>query len=302
MLTIRQLLILSGQSGGDTLNTNALLAPLRPRPLSLKSVISAFEKQRVLLFVSLVSPRLLQSRRFASISDLLEASKGSEGQINASEILALSTKLREHGLSLRVLDKELRRAAIIGTVPSLFTVLTVPLSDSNLPQIFDVLEPGPGAFVAVGAVEVAGSVLAILFLPELSIGILLVAVTWAALGSIAMGIGLADLLGPSKDAPKPAPQADSTDTNTTPNDIGSDDPAGEPIEIPNAVAFGSPPDDFNLDGVLQDLGDFSVDFTVDMVLSDLPVGFDANTGGGLPGIPGENGGDDGGGGGFNPFG
>ena len=95
------------------------------------------------------------------------------------------------------------------------------------------------------------------------------------------------------------PRSDSTESAPTPNDLGE---PGEPIEIPNAVAVDIPPDDFNIDGVLQELGDFAIDFSVDMVLSDLPMGFDTSTGTGVPGVrvPGEE--DNGDGGGSNPFG
>ena len=61
MMTIGQLLVVSGQSPRDTLSTNALLAKLSVRRLSLKSVIAAYERQRIVVFVSLVSPKVFRS-------------------------------------------------------------------------------------------------------------------------------------------------------------------------------------------------------------------------------------------------
>lgn len=64
MLTIRQLLVVSGQNPSGTLNTHALLAEFLPAPLSLKSIIAAFEKQRIKMVVSLFSTKILQSHEY----------------------------------------------------------------------------------------------------------------------------------------------------------------------------------------------------------------------------------------------
>jgi hypothetical protein len=297
MLTVRQLLVVSGQNGA-ALNTNALLAEFPARPLSLKSVITAYEKQRLIVFVSLISTRVLLLPHLRTMDDLLEAAKGVNGQVDSSEVLALSSRLHEQGLSLRLLDKGLRRAAIIGTVPALVNVPTIPINDGNLLHVLDV---SSGVTQVGGGLGIIGGTL-------LAIGLATGPIGWVAVtGAVVAGAGGGFLIGTGifeiwQGDPKPVPRSDSNDNNSTPNDLGSDGSGGETIEIPNAVAFGSPPDDLNVDGVLQQLGDFAVDFSVDMVLSDLPVGFDAGTGAGLPGIPDGNGGDDGDGGGLNPFG
>ena len=298
MLTVRQLLVVSGQNSGDTLNTNALRAEFPVRPLSLRSVITAYEKQRLVVFVSLISTRVLLLPHIRTMDDLLEAAKGVNGQIDGSEVLALSSRLHEQGLSLRLLDKGLRRAAIIGTVPALVNVPTIPINNGNLLHVLDV---SGGVAQVAGGVGIAGGTLIAIGLATGPIGWITVAgvlVSGAAAGTL-IGNGIFDIW---QGDPKPVPRSDSNDNNSTPNDLGSDGPGDETIEIPNAVALGSPPDDLNVDEVLQQLGDFTVDFSVDMVLSDLPVGFDTSTGAGLPGIPsgdGEGGGD---GGDLNPFG
>jgi hypothetical protein len=297
MLTIRQLLIVSGQNPGGTLNTNALLAELRPRPLSLKSVISAFEEQRFVIFVSLVSAKILGSHSLLSMDDFAQAAISAEGQMNSHEVLALSSNLREKGLSLRLLDKNLRRAAIVGLASSLVNAPTIPLNNANLLKIQDKFSGGEaigGAIAAGGAIVVGIGLTATAPVWVLPVG--LVIATFGLTFTITTGV--MDILHDSQ----PPPRSNSDEINSTPNDLGPDGMDGETIEIPNAVAIGSPPDDLNIDSVLQDLGDFSVDFTVDLVLSDLPVGFDTNTGGGLPGIPVENENDDGGDGGIFPFG
>jgi hypothetical protein len=89
MLTVRQLLVVSGQNSGETLNTNALRTEFPARPLSLKSVITAYEKQRYVVFVSLISTKiLLRSPNIRSMAELLEASKRTDGQMLGSEVRA----------------------------------------------------------------------------------------------------------------------------------------------------------------------------------------------------------------------
>lgn len=267
------------------------------RPLSLRSVIAAYEKQRFVVFVTLVSTRVLRLPNIRTMDDLLNAANGIDGKIDGHEVLALSSWLRQQGLSLRLLDKDLRRAAIIGTVPSLVNVPTLPINSGNLLHVLDV---SSGVAQVAGGAGIVGGTLIAIGLATGPIGWIALAgvvVAGAAAGTF-IGSGIFDI---QQGDPKPTPRSDSNDSNSTPNDLGPDGPAGETIELPNAVALGSPPDGLNTDGVLQELGDFAVDFSVDMALSDLPVGFDAGTGAGLPGIGGGYSGD-GGDGGFNPFG
>jgi hypothetical protein len=297
MLTVRQLLVLSGQNG-DTVHTDALLAQFPVRPLSLKSVASAYEKQRFLLFVTLVSTRVFLSPNIRSVADVIQASKGAEGQMTGSEVLALSSKLREQGLSLRILDKDLRKAVIVGTALPLVNAPTTTVNDGNVLYIRDKYsgaEAIGGTIAAIGGVLVGAALV-----PEpLSPVLLIVGGSLLGFGAgFAIGSGIMDIL---HDAPPP-PKSDSPESSTTPNEAVPD---GDPIELPNATALGSPPDNFNMDGVLQQLGDFAIDFSVDFVMSDLPTGFDPVTGEGLPGFGGgaDGGGADGAdGGGVNPFG
>ena len=124
LLTARQALIVSRQNAADSLHTNALLAEFPGRPLSLRSVIRAYESQRILVFVTLISTKVFLSPNITSVGQLIQASHGADGQMIGQEVLAPSSKLREQCLSLRVLDKDLRRAAIVGTSISLVTAPT----------------------------------------------------------------------------------------------------------------------------------------------------------------------------------
>jgi hypothetical protein len=287
MLTTRQALVVSGQNG-DTLHLNALLTEFPARPLSLKSVITAYEKQRLVVFVSLVSTKVFRSPGVLSMDEVIQASIGAQGQMDGREVLALSSKLREQGLSLRVLDRDLRKAAIIGTAPSLVNAPTTVVNDGNLLKIQDRFA---GAEAAGGiAAGVGGVIIAIAFIPEPFSPVLLIigGVLLGGGAGFGIGAGVMDIL---HDTPPP-PKSNSPETSTTPNDAGPDGPDGQTIELPNAVAVGSPPDGFSTDGVLQQLGDIAIDFSVDFVLSDLPVGFDPVNGDGLPGYG--DGGDGGG--------
>jgi len=72
----------------------------------------------------------------------------------------------------------------------------------------------------------------------------------------------------------------------------------ENIELPNAVAVGEPENGINTDTLLASLGRSSVD----IVINDIPIGWDEDTGGpttGLGGGPIGDGGDSGDDGGFS---
>lgn len=288
MLTIGQLLIISGPNPGQELSTNVLRSKFPARPLSLKSVIAGYEKQRLVLFVRLVSIKIFRSQDIQSMADLARASQSVDGKPDASQVLALSSTLRKQGLSLRLLDKDLQRAAIIGLAPALVNVPATAINEGNLLHVRDKFSGGEaigGAVIGVGAVliGVALSVTAPVWV--LPVG--------AALLGFGAGFtittGIMDIL---HDNP-PVPRSDSLESTPMLNDVGPDGPDGETIEIPNAVAVGSPPEGFNTDGVLKQLGDFAINFSIDIALSDLPVGFDPDTGAGLPGFPGGDGGDGG---------
>jgi hypothetical protein len=288
MLTIGQLLVIAGPNPGQELSTNVLRSKFPARPLSLKSVIAGYEKQRLVLFVGLVSIKIFRSQNIQSMADLARASQSVDGKPDASQVLALSSTLRKQGLSLRLLDKDLQRAAIIGLAPALVNAPATAINEGNLLHVrdkFSGAEAIGGAVIGVGAVLI-GAALAV----TAPVWVLPVGAGLLGFGAgVTITSGILDILHDST----PAPRSDSLDSTPTPNDLGTDGPSNETIEIPNAVAVGSPPEGFNTDSVLQQLSDFSVDFSVDLVLSDLPVGFDPVTGAGLPGFPGGDGGDPG---------
>src|SRR5206468_846232 len=100
-------------------------------------------------------------------------------------------------------------------------------------------------------------------------------------GGLSTGAGIIEL---QKDSP-PAPAKDSSDK--TKSEVES--PEGQPdddqdsIEIPNAVAIGDPPNGFDVDGLLADMADFTLDLAVSDIIS---LGWDSDAGVGLPGLGG----------------
>lgn len=181
--------------------------------------------------------------------------------------------------------------------PSLVNAPTTVVDDGSILHVQDKFSGGE----AIGtAATGAGAVLIGLALASTApVWVLPVGAALLGFGTgFTITAGIMDILHDSA----PAPRSDSQDSIPTPNDLGPDGPGGETIEIPNAVAIGSPPDGSNTDGILRELGEFAISFSVDIVLSDLPVGFDPSTGSGLPGIPLGDGSDDGDGSGLNPFG
>lgn len=294
MLTLRQLLIVSGQDL-EVLDTAKLRAQYPARPLSLASVTRGVEKQRIVVFVKLVSTRVFRTHNITSLADLALASRTVDALINASEVMALSEMFRQQGISLRLVSRDQQSFALVGLVPSLVNAPTTLVDSSNLIHVRDKFSGGE----AVGGIAAgAGGVL-------IGIALATTAPVWVLpVGAVLLGFGagfgittgIMDILHDST----PPPRSDSQDNSVTPNDLGPEGP-GEPIEVPNAVAIGSPPEGLDTTGVLQELGDFSLEFSVDMVLSELPVGFDPGSGAGFPGGPlGDEG--EGEGGGFNPFG
>jgi hypothetical protein len=286
MLTLRQLLVASG-NGSDALHASTLLAQFSPRPLSVRSVITAIEKQRIVLIVELISTKVLALPDVKTVPDVLRVGATPAGRPSAEEFLAFSRELREYNLSLRLLTKDLRYAAIVGEVPELVNAPAGVVNDGNFITVKDKYS---GASSIGGGIATFGAgMFAIGTLPTPASPALLI------IGSAAFGLGAGIMIGAGvldmMQGTPPPPKAHSPQSSSTPNEAGPDGPdgldtpQGDNLEVPNAVALGTPPDGLETDGMLQQLGDFAVDFTVDMALSDLPIGFDPANGHGLPGFP-----------------
>jgi len=264
--------------------------------LSLKSIIAAYEKQRLVVFVTLISTRLMGSVHAHSVPELLQALQDSDGQPDRSEVQALAATLQEHGLLLRLVDKNLRRAAIIGTPPALASVPSVVIDGQNLTHIKDWFSGA--AATASGVALGAGFIVTIALAGPTTLAaaptVLLLGGSFA-LGAAAgalVGLGINEMLY----SDPPPPRSNSPQSDSTPNEVGPNGEGGGTIEIPNSVAIGSPPDGLDTGDLLQELGDFSLDF----VLADIPVGWDEDAGQAFPGLGG--GVDGGDGGDFDPFG
>jgi hypothetical protein len=297
MLTLRQLLIVSGQNSGEILDTAKLRAQYPARPLSLTSLARGVEKQRIIVFVTLVSTRVFRTHNIESMADLATAGRTVDALISASEVMALSEMFRQQGISLRLVSRDRQSFALVGLVPSLVNAPTTLVDQGNLLHVRDKFSGGE----AVGGIAagVGGVLIGIALATSAPVWVLPVGAALLGFGAgFGITAGIMDILHDSA----PAPRSDSQDDSATPNDLGPDGP-GETIEVPNAVAIGSPPEGLDTPGVLDELGDFAIDFSVDMVLSDLPVGFDPGSGAGFPGGPlGGEGNGEGEGGGFNPLG
>jgi len=87
MLTVRQLLVASGQNSRAIMHTNALRQqfPALGQSFSLAKVIAAFEKQRRVYFVSLVNPKIFLSNDVQTFEDLVRLSPDFHGQMEQSE-------------------------------------------------------------------------------------------------------------------------------------------------------------------------------------------------------------------------
>jgi len=281
MLTVRQLLLVS-EPQGEELHVASLLAQYRARPLSVKSAAAAYERQRFVVFVSLVSARVLTLPAVHSMDDLTRAAQGPDGQMSGPEILALSSALRDQGLSLRLLDPDRRRAVIIGNAPSLVNAPATEVNNTNLLKVQD----------KYAAVEAGGGVVA-------GFGLFLMGAGAPVAGAAVFGFGAGLVFGAALmdylHDTSPAHKSDSQETTPVLDDLGPDGPADQTLDVPNAVAIGDAPGGFNVEGVLTQIGDFAIDFAVDMVISDLPVGIDPVSGDFVPGGEGDvGGGEDGG--------
>jgi hypothetical protein len=250
-------------------------------PYSLARLIAAYEKQRRVYFVSLISPRILLSDDVQTFEDLVRLSPDFHGQMTRSEVLALTALLQSHGVALRFVDKHFRHAALAGSVPSLVSVPTTIVNGQNFITIKDKYS---GAEATGGSVATSGTVIigVALNVPPPNMWLVLVAtlgvVTFPAL--LVLGAGVLDIMHDSPPAPVKASPTSSASEVDSPENTGPDGGDQDTIEIPNAVAIGDAPNGLDVDGLVADLGDLAVDF----VLSDLPIGWDPDAGVGLPGL------------------
>lgn len=286
MLTLRQLFAVSG------VNSSAgLVQKFGLQPLSVASVIKAYEQQRQICFVNLVSPRILLSGEVQSYSDLVRLYPGPLGQMNRIEVQGLSQYLEAQGLYLRYVSKDLRRAAVFGSVPSLVSVPAAPVNDGNLIALQDAYsgatKVGTG-IIAGGTVIISVTVAPAL--PAAGETFLFIGAAAVAIGAgFLIGVGIAEIVDDLRPPALPPKQPSSENTDV-PNDTGDGDTGN--IEVPSAVAVGNPDNGIDVNGLLSQLATSSLD----ELLNNLPVGWDSDAGVGLPGIgAGDLGGDGGGG-------
>ena len=155
MLTVGELFMLSGQDSGAD-----LVQYLQVKPLSIASAIRAYEKQRRIYFVTLISPQVLMSGEVKTVDDISSVGAGPLGQMTQTEVQALASALEENGVYLRYVDKNLRTATMIGTVANLEAIAAVPLTNATLLPVLDEISAGyhegetimivGGATIAVG--------------------------------------------------------------------------------------------------------------------------------------------------------
>ncbi len=204
-------------------------------------------------------------------------------------MVALTDNLQNYGVLVRLVDKNLRHAALVGTVSALVSVPTTIVDGPNFVTIKDKYSGGEaigGAIIGVGAVLIGISTV-----PEPASPVLF----FVGVGLVGFGFGVtvtAGILDILKDSSTSEPEKPSSD-NTKSEVDDSDGSDQDTIEFPHAIAIGEPPNGFDVDTFVTDLADFSVD----LVLSDIPGGWDSDAGVGLPGVDdgGLDGGDGGGG-------
>jgi hypothetical protein len=292
VLTLKQVFAASGLHSGA-----ALVAKFNLRPLSLSSVIDGYEHQRQAYFVKLISPNIFLSDKVHSLEDLKSHADGELGLMTQSEVEALASYLGSRGVFMRFVSKDLRRAVILGDVPALISVPAAPINDGNFISFKDAssgaTKAGTGT-IALGTVIVTlavGGPAAIAAGGEVT---LLVGASLVVFGAgFLITYGVLELLS---DPPAKQPSSENTDV---PNDVDGVD-TGD-VEVPDAVAVGSP--DNGID--VQDLVDQIGTGALDEIVSNLPLGWDSDSGTGLSGIGGfdaGNGGNDGDNGGGIPGG
>jgi len=225
-----------------------------------------------------------------SYADFLRLYRGPLGQPDQPEVNGLARYLEAQRVYLRFVSKDLRRAAIFGDVPSLINVPTAPLTDGNFITVKDA--SGGATKVATGITAVGTLIIAVTVAPAA------VDETALLIGAAAVGFaagftttwGLLEIFGDQAPPPPPPAQKPSSENTDVPNDTGDGDNGD--IEVPSAVAVGSPDNGIDLNGLLGQLATSSLDD----LLNNLPVGWDSDAGVALPGIgAGDLGGDGGGG-------
>src|SRR5689334_6297183 len=123
MLTMRQLLIAADNTFSSPLSARHLLTNSKGQPLSIRRWISAYEIQRRMYFIRLMSPDVLFSSNVNTFDELMlrltgELGPPTLGQPTPESIKALAEYLRKQGILLRFVEKDFQRAAVIGTVQS----------------------------------------------------------------------------------------------------------------------------------------------------------------------------------------
>lgn len=258
----------------------ALVQNFGVQPLSLASVIKSFEQQRQAYFVKLISPNVLLSKDVNSLADVRRVADSPLGQLTKAEVAAFSTYLEGFGLFMRYVSKDLRRAVIFGDVPSLVSVPAAVVNDGNFITTKDAsagaTKVGTG-LVSFGTVLitliVAGPAAAAAGSEALLIGGAVVVTTGAG---FLIGYGLAELLN---DTPAPPPpKKPSSDNTDFPNQVDGED-FGD-VDVPDAVAFGSPDNGIDVDQMVGQLGDGALE----EIVSNIPIGWDSDSGAAMPGI------------------
>jgi hypothetical protein len=285
VLTLKQLFASSGLESGAALVRNFGL-----QPLSVASVSAAFERQRQAFFVRLISPKLLQSDQVRFFDDLMRLADSPLAQVSQADVTALAGYLEERGVYLRYVSKDLRRAVIFGDVPSLVSVPAAPLNDGNFTTFQDTssgaTKVGTGT-VALGTVIVALVVNGPAVAAAGGEVALIIGAGVVALGAgFLVGWGINELI--QGDKPTPPPRQPSSDNLDSPNDLGDEN--GGDIEIPNAIALGSPDNGIDVSGMVDQLASG----VMEDIMSSIPLGWDSDSGTALPGIGDFDGGDGGG--------
>jgi hypothetical protein len=280
MLTMKQMFKASGmQSGAD------LLGFFGVHPLSVRSVISSYSQQRQAYAVKLISPNILLSDQVNSFSDFQRLQDGPLGQMSQSEVTDLAAYLEGIGIYLRYVNKDLRRAVLIGDVPSLANAPAAPINDGNFITIKDASSGATkvGTGVIAGGTVIIGTVAA----GPAAAAAGAEGVLFLGAAVVAFGVGFLISWGVLEiiyDSP-PQPQKPSSDNTNVPNE--TDDGEDGDVDVPSAVAFGTPENGIDPEQLVNELATG----TLDEILSSLPIGWDSDSGTSLPGI-GDFGGDD----------
>jgi hypothetical protein len=252
-------------------------------------------KQRRIIYLALVSPKVFDSDQVHSFEDLIHLQNDLSVRMARSEIDAFKDHLESHGLFLRLVDKSFSSCAIVGSTLAMSAVQVVPLDAQSFLTIKDAVSGAKdiaAGIIAVGAIVATAAaagppVAGVLGITAANAGLVFeVGVALTALGAgILIGVGLGEIPVPANAPIQQAPLG--------PHDGGTSE--ADSVDIPDAIAIGDPPNGFDADAALTDLGNLALDLT----LVQIPVGWDSDAGVALPGIGADGLGgdpDDGGGG------